>query len=252
MIANLAPHLRYKIGNMITLSMIPGPNQPKNLVSFLDPFLEEMKDLGVNGRMASFPDGSSRLVRVFVVNWLADLPAVAKLALLRGHRAFSPCRFCTAKGIYVNSMYHTPSIPGDIETGFQVLYEPNNLDLCSHQQVMGQFAEIEDLEMNGKIGEAHEKAKQNGFASLHPSPLLLLPRADEFGGFPPDIMHLLYANASKFMISLWFSTHSQFSSISCLTDSAKLSMVEANIEMASKGFPISHGRKPRPLSVRGL
>jgi hypothetical protein len=42
---NLAPEVRVKKENLIISFIIPGPNQPKDFNSFLQPFIEEMKTL---------------------------------------------------------------------------------------------------------------------------------------------------------------------------------------------------------------
>jgi hypothetical protein len=42
---NLAPEVRVKKENLIISFIIPGPNQPKDFNSFLQPFIEEMKIL---------------------------------------------------------------------------------------------------------------------------------------------------------------------------------------------------------------
>jgi hypothetical protein len=42
---NLAPEIRVKKENLIISFIIPGPNQPKDFNSFLQPFIEEMKIL---------------------------------------------------------------------------------------------------------------------------------------------------------------------------------------------------------------
>lgn len=40
---------RYKDENVITFGLIPGPKKPKNLMSFLEPIYEEIRELGERG-----------------------------------------------------------------------------------------------------------------------------------------------------------------------------------------------------------
>ncbi|KAG1435702.1 hypothetical protein G6F56_013869 [Rhizopus delemar] len=48
-IMTMEPTERYKDENVITFAVIPGPKKPANLMSFLDPILSEIKDLGEHG-----------------------------------------------------------------------------------------------------------------------------------------------------------------------------------------------------------
>ena len=46
---NLPPTERYKMDNILTSMIIPGPSEPHNIDSFLYPLVEEMKLLGSEG-----------------------------------------------------------------------------------------------------------------------------------------------------------------------------------------------------------
>ncbi len=108
---NLAPSERFKAKNMLLLSIIPGPNEPKDLTSFLRPFIDEVIDLSCKGRkMFEWWDGITRNVRVRLLFVLGDLPAMKKLTHLKGYNGLVPCRYCTIRGIFCNHSYFLSSV----------------------------------------------------------------------------------------------------------------------------------------------
>ena len=44
---NLPPEIRYKLTNIMTFGIFPGPSEPKDLNSFLRPFVDELDAFGV-------------------------------------------------------------------------------------------------------------------------------------------------------------------------------------------------------------
>ena len=93
-VLNLTPFERYKSKKLLPLLIIPGPNSPKNLTSFIQPFLDELEPLSRDGRMVPLCNGECFRVRVHLLFVLADLPAMKKLTHLKGHNGLVPCRLC--------------------------------------------------------------------------------------------------------------------------------------------------------------
>lgn len=142
MVANLPPSERSKIKNVLPVAVVPGPKSPGNLVSFLEPLLQELEHLG-QGREVTMWDGSRKKIRVHLLFATADLPAVAKLCYLKGHWGLSPYRFCSIKGIFVpgrNRVYYPNkvSLPSSSKQGkvTKRLWKSQSLPLRTEAQVV--------------------------------------------------------------------------------------------------------------------
>lgn len=98
MIIKLEPSKRVNTVNMLPLLCVPVPRAPKDLVSFLDPFIEEMHELS-SGRECVLWNGDRVVVRCHLLFICGDLPAIAKLCHLKGSNGYSPCRYCNVTGI---------------------------------------------------------------------------------------------------------------------------------------------------------
>ena len=58
----------------------------------------------------TFPDGGERSVRIHLVGFTGDQPAVSKTAGLVGPNGKSPCRDCRIQGFYSNHYYFSSRI----------------------------------------------------------------------------------------------------------------------------------------------
>ena len=95
-ILNLPREVRYKVENLIVISIIPGPHEPKlNINTYLKPFVEELQDLY---KGVTLPCSSGILsqwhVRACVVCFAADIPASRKVCGFLGHGARLGCNKC--------------------------------------------------------------------------------------------------------------------------------------------------------------
>ena len=90
---------RYKIKNTLPLGISPGSSSPKDLDSFLQSFLEELKLLsdGVATYDAHHATGAF-LLKAHLVLITGDTPGISKLLHLNGHEAIYPCRACKLQG----------------------------------------------------------------------------------------------------------------------------------------------------------
>ena len=92
-ILNLAPDQRYKIRNILPGGIIPGPNNPKHLDSFLFPGLAHLSALQNEG--LRIWDGYNRMAAIsyiFLLLVLADAIAMAQLTGSVGHHGRKGCR----------------------------------------------------------------------------------------------------------------------------------------------------------------
>ena len=93
MLANLAPDKWVKTGNMLPIICIPGPNNLKDTLSFLEPFLDEMEELS-NGMDCTIWDGRRITVRCHMPLLEGDLAALAKLCRLKVYNDLRGCMYC--------------------------------------------------------------------------------------------------------------------------------------------------------------
>ena len=94
-IMNLPRAVRFKQNNVILVSILPGPSEPRHDInSYLEPIVEELNDLwtGVKLNVGSSP--SQIVVRGACLCVACDLPAGRKLCGIVGHSAKLGCSKC--------------------------------------------------------------------------------------------------------------------------------------------------------------
>lgn len=95
-ILNLPREQQYKMENIILISIIPGPREPKHTInSFLAPLVEELRDLwnGISVTIGTSPKRTI-MVRLAVMCIACDIPAVRKMCGFAGHSACLGCSKC--------------------------------------------------------------------------------------------------------------------------------------------------------------
>ena len=78
--------------------MTPGPKAPKDLDSFIAPFLDELKLLQDGVPAYDAHTDSQFLLKAHLVLITGDTPAISKLFQFSGHNAKHPCRACHLEG----------------------------------------------------------------------------------------------------------------------------------------------------------
>ncbi|PXF39711.1 hypothetical protein BWQ96_10587 [Gracilariopsis chorda] len=257
-ILNLPPSIRFKARRLLPLLLIPGPNEPKDLTSFLRPFITEIQSLSLYGRNAKLWNGERRIVRVHLLFALADLPAMKKLTHLKGPNGLVPCRFCLIRGIHVHHCYFPPVFSGHDQSNAKrrivdrVLWDPSCLPLRTHSEVMEAYNWFKEMEFKIPKRELEYHLKQNGFSSTHPTPLLELNTMRAFRSFPIDIMHLLFENVAKDVVSIWCNDSGRHVELAYLSSRKVYEAVNDNLRACRKGFGSYYCRAPRGLDKRGL
>ena len=123
----------FKLAKICSLMIIPGPKNPKRLVSFLEPFFDELDELR-EGVQFTFWDGEVRTVRVHLLFIGADIMARTKLTLTKGPNGYCACIFCTMRGIRIPERRHV-YFPDVLQsnskysnsTGQHIIWEYNKL-----------------------------------------------------------------------------------------------------------------------------
>jgi hypothetical protein len=77
---NLPPEYRYQDQNMLQFAILPGPNYPKNIDTFLKQIIDEFYLLSTKGMLVQKDGIEVCRAKVNLVMATGDIPAVADLA----------------------------------------------------------------------------------------------------------------------------------------------------------------------------
>ncbi|KAG2191773.1 hypothetical protein INT47_000262 [Mucor saturninus] len=100
---NFPPEYRFQNEYMIQLAILPGPNTPKDLDFFLQPIVDEFRDLSNHGLVIRRNGDVVCKSKVNLVIATGDIPAAASLAHHSGHMSTNGCRLCRIVTKRVNS-----------------------------------------------------------------------------------------------------------------------------------------------------
>ena len=189
-IYNLPPELRVHTEHILALGVIPGPNKPAEIDSFLIPLHEELFQLAKGVDTYDIRSKQSFLLRAFLLIIFGDLPAISMLMNMKGVNGISPCRNCKIKAI---------PIPGDTPSTH---YVPLTTDLTglgrNHVEMMADAKRVDEAE---SIAAANRIAKETGIKG---TPILSTLDSVAFPqSFPLDFMHIAWENAVRTLTSLW-------------------------------------------------
>ncbi|OBZ71428.1 hypothetical protein A0H81_08373 [Grifola frondosa] len=208
-----APDTRYKKKYVLPGAIIPGPNKPKNVDSFLFPGIHHLSALQTEGlsiwdahlgrKFTSYP---------FLALVTADGPGMTYLNGLVGHSGAYGCRlYCSMKGRHKPGGTHY----------FPAALKPTNYDVpgCEHADVNLRSLEPDEsaaqryvknlyyLQESRTPTDYKKRRLQTGIAK--PSLFSGLPPHHNMGilgMFGADLMHLLALNIPDLLLSLWRGT----------------------------------------------
>ncbi|GBC39132.2 transposase domain-containing protein [Rhizophagus irregularis DAOM 181602=DAOM 197198] len=195
--ANLSPEKWVLKENLLITSIIPGPKEPKDFNSFMNPIVDELKELA---RGTDCIDGNTKnhfILKAHVLSWSGDTPGLTKLKCFTGHNSYKGCRYCNIKGICVKHVYFSTIPP--IGSNNLMSYDANNLPLRSHE-------EYEKIirNLNCIITQQAIESLQRNYGIKNQSILYDLPSIKFPSSFALDIMHLMFENVAKYMVKHWF------------------------------------------------
>ncbi|VDC05579.1 unnamed protein product [Peniophora sp. CBMAI 1063] len=208
---NLPPEVRSHIEHIISLGVVPGPKKPKDMDSFLWPFVEEMLQLAVGVRAYDVLSGEVFAMRAYLILIFGDIPAMSLIMRMKGANGFSPCRMCSITGVHdpsntANTAFYFPL---DRSNHPAVLadptaprtFDPAALPLRTHEQMIAQGREVQAADAAGSTGLRDELARKYGVKGV---PLLAcLPSVDLAKCCPYDFMHLIWENLVKNLVLHW-------------------------------------------------
>lgn len=188
---NLPPDQRYKVDNILSSILIPGPKKPKDINSFLRPLVDELIDLE-NGRVtvADGDTGEKFVLRAHVLMVTGDGPAAADaMGMKTPGNAFRPCRMCEIAGVRRTDVRQSPYyIP---HTSYPFDSPPIRTRLRTDIETVEIAGDDESRMLTGIKG----KSELLRLRSVH------FPRS-----FPGDIMHCVLQNVTPMLFQLWNRT----------------------------------------------
>jgi hypothetical protein len=199
---NLPPSIRTRLENTLCLGVIPGPSSPKEIDSFLEPFIDELEELGRGVPAYDAAAGHPITLHAYLIACFGDMPAVAKLMCMKGHNGVRSCRACRIRAVQPSTgkkTYYTPLsrlfIP---DAPHPHRYDPLDLPLRTHANYLEQA-----LHVQASKNDAAEirRSRRTGINSL--SPLARVSSLDFPGSFPHDFMHAMFENVVPMLIDLW-------------------------------------------------
>jgi hypothetical protein len=206
-LVDLAPDRRYKIRNILPGGVIPGPETPKNLDSFLLPGLSHVSALQKEGLPIWDSYSQERAIAfLFVLLVLADAIAMAKVSGSVGHHGRKGCRLlCGFPGR--NKPRGTHYYPA--------LLRPNGFEshrTSSHPDMDVNFLPVPDpmayrrdlFKLVGSLNEGEYERNRLDTGIGKPSIFTGLPRILPLPTcFPGDLMHQPLINLAGLLLDLW-------------------------------------------------
>lgn len=205
---NLPPTIRNQLQNILCVGVIPGPQAPKDLTTYLEPLIDELEDLAKGVPAFDPVDGHSFKLRAYLLACFGDMPAVAKLMAMKGPNGKRPCRACKIEGVHADSADRTARDERTLYTPLSRSfvrdparrrpYDPLNLPRRTHAEHIRQALAVE-----GARNDAHEKAQSRDTGINGLSPLARLASLEFPTSFPHDFMHIMFENVLPNLLDLW-------------------------------------------------
>ncbi|KAH0604134.1 uncharacterized protein H6S33_007165 [Morchella sextelata] len=193
---NLPPAIRFKHRNMLLIGFIPGPNNPKDIDSFMFPLVQEFLQMerGIPGVWNSSRQKRFTL-RAHICVIGADMPGREKLMNFKGNRTTCYCPYCYIQGIHNRGIYCPLKPPLNSSQPQQwKTYEPSQLPMRNDDQTRKIAAHV----VQTGDDNVAKKYGIKGLSCLYQLSSIDLPRS-----FPPDAMHLWWENIIPDLVEHW-------------------------------------------------
>jgi hypothetical protein len=96
-VVNLPPDKRRQLSNMLLLQIIPGPKTPSDLSDLLQPLVDELKTLYLDGVDIDVGEDEPINIKAMFISISADSRAHPKLTMMKQTPAIYPCHLCKLK-----------------------------------------------------------------------------------------------------------------------------------------------------------
>ncbi|XP_006460471.1 hypothetical protein AGABI2DRAFT_220514, partial [Agaricus bisporus var. bisporus H97] len=208
-VLELSPDQRYKKTHVLPGGIIPGPNKPKNVDSFLFPSLYHLAALQKEGlRIWDASTGSifTSIPKVYLGT--ADAPGMVYFSGLVGHSGAHGCRnYCDLPWRHkpkTSHYYPVLQLPHDYSSMQSQPFD--DLDLSKLSPFFEQAKYDSDLlRVIQATNNFEDIRKETGISKASLFSGLEMPLGVP-GSFPLDTMHLLALNIPELLIGLWRGT----------------------------------------------
>jgi hypothetical protein len=240
---NLPPDERYKIENILVSLVIPGPHKPKELDTFLQPFVEEMKQLDSGIEAFDAYTKCAFTLRAWTIIVTGDGPAISDaIGFKRPGNAFRPCRFCLIKG-QMEQMEQT-----DLKRSKTYYVPHTDYNFDSPPLRCGDLREVIDLVVTADSPIASKDSGINRASILTELRSLHFSRS-----FPIDIMHCILLNITETLFTLWNRTklssvqNTQSTGGDCYLSKDSIDAISKSLANARSDIPAGLCRAPRRI-----
>ena len=253
----------YKAANFLPLGLSPGPSSPKDMDSFLVPFLDELESLNDGVPAYDAHTESVFTLKAHLVLITGDSPGIAKILHLKGHISKYPCRCCKLKGTPYNIEYknkdgkekskkqfYFPLAPPTKFPPHFPEYDKSIYDECTVYSDGNQLplrTQAEYLE-HAQASGGTEEDKDADFGVKGVTPFVHLPTFSFPESCPLDVMHLVSLGFMRDLIGMISGAYFKEKRVN-----KALALMQAKewkalgVDMSKIGAPVSWGRKPRDI-----
>lgn len=195
---NFPPDIRNHLDNIICVGVVPGPQSPKDLNSFLQPLIAELVDLANGVEAVDVLNKEIFALRGHLLTGFGDIPALSKIIEFLGHNALYPCRFCLILAIQGRTSGGGTHLYCPLHRGKDTPIDPLNLPLRTHQETLRQGAEVLQAPNENARANVAKKYGVKGVSLFARLPSIDLPRS-----FPAEVMHMVWINLIPQLADLW-------------------------------------------------
>ncbi|QRW02459.1 Transposase family Tnp2 protein [Ceratobasidium sp. AG-Ba] len=247
-ILNLPPRDRVQMRNVMPLCVIPGPNQPKDFNSFLEPFVLECQKMARGVEAFNTRTGRPFILRHHPILVGGDMQAIKHLEEMKGVGGKLPCRGCESEAIYHRNKrtYYLPlaePLDPDNPAARTSSYDPLNLPTRTEAGMKRQTQKM----LNAETPREYEKLGTK-YGISGPTILDRIPSLKRPTSYPHEFLHLFLLNHFRDLVSLWSSTDPAITDDGCedyLISPADWAEIGRETEAASASIP-SYFTRPLP------
>jgi hypothetical protein len=203
---NLPPEIRYQTNNVLVPFIVPGPNSPGDLESFLYPLFVDMAKASEGIWMWDAVESSAFINHAHICMVLGDMLGSAKISGMAGHTAVHGDRFSMVQAARSSNkkgakyLYYPISTPASSKYNEKrpKLYDLNELPIRTENKY---WEIIEQLSSATSKAQRNEIVRKSGISRMPlaaASPAFIHPSF-----FPLDPFHLFFENILPFMWDIW-------------------------------------------------
>ena len=204
---NLPAELRYRTNNTMVPFIIPGPNSPSNIDTFMYPLFVDMAKASEGIWMWDAIDSSYFVNHAYLCMILGDMLGSAKMSGMAGHTAVYGDRFSMIKGARASlkkgSKYqYYPLCPPNNSTYNPMRPERYNADNPPMRTEKHYWDTIRELlDKNKSKRQLNEIIKNSGISRM---PLAVAsPAFTHPSFFPMDPFHIFFENIMPLLWDIW-------------------------------------------------